>query len=92
MFHVSIRQMSKPTKRRLEELMTEAKKGNRDAAREGFELCAAWQRRLAARRHWSIVRWAVRVRPYALHWLEEIAKHDETHRISQAKNGVICDF
>ena len=40
------------------------------------------ERAAALRRRWALVRWAVAVRPWALHWLEEHAKAQETRRIA----------
>lgn len=42
-------------------------------------------------KNWSKIRWAVAVRPYALHILEEAAKRQEEYRIAQAQNGIIDD-
>ena len=35
-----------------------------------------------AKRCWASIRWAVAVRPYALHWLEEYAKRKELQSIA----------
>ena len=40
-----------------------------------------------SRERWEMVRKAVRVRPYILHWLEETAKRAEMARIDAARRG-----
>ena len=72
-------------------LLARAREGDRNAAREGYAICVALQKRLKSRRHWSIVRNAVKVRPYALHILENYAMRQEERRIERAKNGIIDD-
>lgn len=42
-------------------------------------------------RKWRLVRWFVKIRPYALHWMEEYAKSTEKRRIKRAREGDVDD-
>lgn len=80
------------SKQTLMSLYARASQGDRNAAREGYAMCVALQKRSKSRRHWSMVRDAVRVRPYALHILENYAMRQEELRIERANNGIIEDL
>ena len=84
------------SKQALMSLYERAQQGDRNAAREGYARCVELQKRFKARRkarrQWSMVRDAVRVRPYALHILEKYAMRQEKLRIERAKNGIIDDL
>jgi len=79
------------SKQTLMSIYARASQGDRNAAREGYAVCVALQKRSKSRRHWSMVRDAVRVRPYALHILENYAMRQEELRIERANNGIIDD-
>ena len=75
--------------RTLSNLFYRANRGNRNAALEGYALCVKLEK---TRRYWALVRCAVKVRPYILHWLEVRAMRQEEYRIRQASNGIIEDW
>ena len=72
------------SKQTLMSFYARAIKGDRNA-------CVVLEKRFKSLRHWSMVRDAVRVRPYALHILENCAMRQEERRIESANNGVIED-
>jgi len=49
------------------------------------------EREKKVKRRWAMVRSAVTVRPYALHWLEEHAKVQETERIARVAADPLYD-